>query len=598
MFVTLLSFILLTTIFFSVGSIFLYFWQKYIDRKLQTANYNLLDTTLIGLFGITLIVSILSFISPINEYILGVLAIPCIIYFSYATLTGKITISLQNVTSLLFITTALFLIFHGSFIIDTYDAKYYHLQHIESIYRHPIIKGFANVEDRYGFNSNMLLIHTLFSLKGVLGYHFFSLNPFLFFAVFLFILKNLYNKFNFFNLIALMGFIFIYLANGHLLCSTNPDITATIISYYFIIRLLQNRNSLTTFYLFATLIPCLLITVKISSAFFCLISLIPICALLKDKKYKVVICLLLVGFTIVSVWLGRNIFISGYLIYPYPTIDLFDVDWKVPETVALIQKEYIRDFAYYVFATNEGVILYELKKFLTTGRLLDFTILLFKTVFILLVFITPFTLIMLLKKYKEHKVLLSILSTLLIGFIFCFYQAPYLRFYLAYMVCLIIINLLYTKQLLLNKLKFIHSPFLKHKRVKSSILYIALLFFIILCLKNLSPNLTSVLKNKNTSILIEPQLDINSTRSYPEIRRDSLNKLEIFINQDSTTNDRGFTYDHFLSSSYTGIPCTNPADGLKIQHLKTIETRGDNVTSGFRTKKNGLTIFIKIKESL
>jgi hypothetical protein len=36
------------------------------------------------------------------------------------------------------------------------------------------------------------------------------------------------------------------------------------------------------------------------------------------------------GLMVVLPWFGRNIVLSGYLIYPFPAIDIFKVDWKIP----------------------------------------------------------------------------------------------------------------------------------------------------------------------------------------------------------------------------------------------------------------------------
>ena len=43
----------------------------------------------------------------------------------------------------------------------------------------------------------------------------------------------------------------------------------------------------------------------------------------------------LMSFLIVLPFLARNVIISGYLLYPYTGIDLFRVDWKMPVSIAL-----------------------------------------------------------------------------------------------------------------------------------------------------------------------------------------------------------------------------------------------------------------------
>lgn len=592
MIITLLIFILLGVIFFSLGNIFLDLYTKYIDRDCSRLHYNILDILLLGLFVLTLLISAFSFFIPLNTHLLLIILIPCLIYFILGINNRKIVKpSFKHIPIFYFLVFA-FIIFHVSFMIDTYDAKYYHLQQIESISRFPIIKGLANLEDRYGFNSNSFLLHSLFGLKSILGYYFFSLNPFLFFAVFAFLLKNISQKLSFFNIAALAVFVFIYLSVGHLLCSSNSDITSVIIAYYFIIRVIQQRADLQSIYLFVFLIPCVLLTVKLSSATFTLISLIPIYLLYKSKRYKAITSLLLISGLMLGIWLLRNVFISGYLIYPYPNIDLFNVDWKVPQTVAMIQKSYIRDFAYLVFDSNERVSLYKLKHFFVNKQYLDFGLLSIKSMFLIIIFITPVTLTRLFRRYNQNKLLIFIIFVLLGGFVFCFYQAPYLRFYLSFISCLILINLSTVKDLL-KKANLVFT-----QSIRLSIVYLVILLFICASFINLKDNTRGLYQNKNAMILVKPQFDINSTRTHTQLKEETINNFVISINQDSISTEMHFTYDQYPTSSNTGIPTTNPAQGFKIQHLTTIEQRGSNITDGFRTKDEWKIFFKEKQDSI
>jgi len=50
---------------------------------------------------------------------------------------------------------------------------------------------------------------------------------------------------------------------------------------------------------------------------------------LKEKNFKRIILHLVAGILIAVPWLIRNVIISGYLIYPYSKLDIFNVDWKM-----------------------------------------------------------------------------------------------------------------------------------------------------------------------------------------------------------------------------------------------------------------------------
>lgn len=52
----------------------------------------------------------------------------------------------------------------------------------------------------------------------------------------------------------------------------------------------------------------------------------------------------------------RTVILSGYLIYPYPNIDLFPVDWKMPLAVVQDQKRYIESWGRSPFANPTEVL--------------------------------------------------------------------------------------------------------------------------------------------------------------------------------------------------------------------------------------------------
>ena len=63
--------------------------------------------------------------------------------------------------------------------------------------------------------------------------------------------------------------------------------------------------------------------------------------IIKNKKWFMMIRNLIGGFLVALPFLVRNVIISGYLLYPYPQIDLFSVDWKMLESVATFDKREI-----------------------------------------------------------------------------------------------------------------------------------------------------------------------------------------------------------------------------------------------------------------
>jgi len=79
-------------------------------------------------------------------------------------------------------------------------------------------------------------------------------------------------------------------------------------------------------------IPAFLIVLKLSTAPLILVSgYILVRALLRWDLRLAAALVALAALTLVP-WIARSVMLSGYPVYPYPQLDLFQVDWKVPAT--------------------------------------------------------------------------------------------------------------------------------------------------------------------------------------------------------------------------------------------------------------------------
>lgn len=85
---------------------------------------------------------------------------------------------------------------------------------------------------------------------------------------------------------------------------------------------------------FLSVLSTFVLTLKVSAALLVLAALVPGIRLLRKKEWKKVLAFLGMGIVIVLPFLIRNYYISGWLIYPFTGINLFHVDWKVPASIA------------------------------------------------------------------------------------------------------------------------------------------------------------------------------------------------------------------------------------------------------------------------
>ncbi len=75
-----------------------------------------------------------------------------------------------------------------------------------------------------------------------------------------------------------------------------------------------------------------LVSVKLSAVMIVLLSFYTLYLILRARRFRVqrILLLLLAGSLVLAPFLARNVVQTGYLLYPFPQIDLFSFDFKVP----------------------------------------------------------------------------------------------------------------------------------------------------------------------------------------------------------------------------------------------------------------------------
>jgi len=74
------------------------------------------------------------------------------------------------------------------------------------------------------------------------------------------------------------------------------------------------------------------LTIKLSSAPVLLFALLIVYPYLAKREWRRILILGVASLLLVIPWLVRSVILSGYLVFPVGSIDLFSVDWKIPQT--------------------------------------------------------------------------------------------------------------------------------------------------------------------------------------------------------------------------------------------------------------------------
>ncbi len=216
-----------------------------------------------------------------------------------------------------------------------YDTYLYHAQSIAWIERFGLVKGLANLHNRFGYNSAFMCLQALFSF-GFAGRSLHQMNGFLCFFMSVFVCeKGLSRKgkeFSVPDLINLSAVFYIVFMLKSISSSGSDMMTMLLLLYLFEkwTELSEKGIRNSAMYGYLAILAFFLGTVKLSAAPVSLLAIYPIYLLIKEKRTGDLIRFIVFGAVIFLPFLARNVLISGYLLYPMESIDIFNVDWKVP----------------------------------------------------------------------------------------------------------------------------------------------------------------------------------------------------------------------------------------------------------------------------
>lgn len=238
----------------------------------------------------------------------------------------------------------------------TYDTGTYHAQSIHWIETYGVVKGLAHMQTRLGFNNSYFALCALYSFS-FLGQSMHAVSGFLAAFVMVYSVRgyavHLYEIFGACKegnaeckRIRVSDFAYVapfayFIIIATMITSPSTDFGVILMIIWLVIRWtecieedhdhregsagkgIEELSLLSVFAVF-------LITVKLSVGLLALITLYPLSYLIREKKYTDIVKYMAAGLVLTLPFFIRNYYITGWLVYPVPAIDIFNVDWKVP----------------------------------------------------------------------------------------------------------------------------------------------------------------------------------------------------------------------------------------------------------------------------
>jgi hypothetical protein len=416
--------------------------QNISGEKLERNTLSLWINIVIGLSVISVILSILSFFYPISDvilttlFILSLFKLKSTLQFLKAKYFSLTKINKSKDWLWLLISFFYFLLIIIQSVKEPFvtDTGLYHAQTIQWFETFKVVTGIGNLHGRLAFNSSFHLICAVFGLSFVKAATLYNtVQSFLLLFLGFYLLKNIRQErkppIRFVYSGTLLLVVIFY---RDWVSSPSPDIPATIfiVSGYFYFMEAMNKIKLAwnDFY-YITLICIVVITVKVSSV---PVALLPLIFLIRKWHQSHIISFkpILISFSFVAIamipWLIRNVIMSGYLVYPFPAVDIFNVFWKVPLEYVIREKEWVHVFArigsydldrYALMTSFEWFIPWFFKRTIVE-----------KAIFIILCLSPSVFLVKLIRgKFRLNVMMLAYLASFT-GVVFWFIMAPYFRF--------------------------------------------------------------------------------------------------------------------------------------------------------------------------
>ena len=231
------------------------------------------------------------------------------------------------------------------------DSGLYHAQAIRWIEEYGVVPGLANIHCRLAYNSSAFVITALYSMSFFGGQSLHTVAGFMAFVlavkgmdvISVFTRKKVLVS-DFLKVAMLFYISIIYME----MVSPASDYFAMLFLFYVLVTWVEleerKEKSIAPYALLCVLLV-VDVAIKLSSAIMLLMVLKPAVILLKEKRYGQIGIYLVMGIFAIFPYLARNVILSGWLIYPFPSIDLFSFDWKIPAGEARYDGEEIKVYA-------------------------------------------------------------------------------------------------------------------------------------------------------------------------------------------------------------------------------------------------------------
>lgn len=324
-----------------------------------------------------------------------------------------------------------------------YDSDLYHAQSIRWIEEFGVVKGLGNLHERFAYNSSVFALTALYSMKFLTGRSLHTLSGYFALLLSMTILdiggcwkrKRLFWS----DYARIAGIYYLTTIMEEVVAPASDYAIMCMILYIIIkwLSILEEKESEITPYALLCVAGVYALTIKLTAGLILVLLIKPAYLLLRKKRWKQIGLYLGMGLAVALPWIIRTVIISGWLLYPFPRLDLFSVDWKMDASLITVDAAQIMTWGRALY--NGALVDLPLSQwfpnwFKTTLSATEKLLIIADLCSIVL--ICMIALWTLLKKKWQNGDKLLVLSAIACSYAFWQYSAPLMRYGYAYVLLL------------------------------------------------------------------------------------------------------------------------------------------------------------------
>ena len=343
-------------VFYAFGLMVLLILEKLFGEEYQSIPFPVVQ--LLGMFILSNLFTYYAIFSPLDWFSFFVALVASVLLFVKLNRSSRRHISSivagfnsgPHGLRILAIILFLFTLVLGQYPPLIGDTGYYHAQSIRWLQEVGLVTGLGNLQIQHAQNHSWFILEAVFSIPWLNNSPLHIMNGLIFLILIFYCfdgIKEIGRKgiqFSSLLKLTILPFCIVYLSKY--IASPSPDLPAAAIilinTIFCIERFEGNRVSLVDIAVLLVL-SSYLITIKVSTLPLMIIVMYLVIRMknLFTDNYRPVFFMLCSIIIVLMPWFISGYLLSGYFSFPFSEIDVFNVDWKIPEQTVINYKKFV-----------------------------------------------------------------------------------------------------------------------------------------------------------------------------------------------------------------------------------------------------------------